>query len=154
MKASELFVTIKSDMKKLSVYKSKIEQKILTGNEDSNSIGFLMTKYNYDNFIGILNSENIFPDFEIDDDKLRDFQHRLDNYLNLYAPDDADLKQYITCISIYLAFIVHRPLHPPGLEFSNGARVFEKDGLVYCSGKRTFIKEDLSLCKYCVCKFT
>ena len=152
MKASELFDIIKSDMEKLSVYKSTIEQKILADNKDSNSVSSLMTKYNYNNFTEILNVNNIILNFTIDADKLKDFQYRLNNYLELYASDDADLKRYITGISTYLTFIAKRPLHPPGLEFSNGAKVFEKDGLFYCSGKRTFIKDDLSLCKYCVCR--
>jgi|SRR5271157_788492 len=152
MKASELFAVIKNDMEKLSMYRSKIELKMLTDSEDSNSISSLMTKYNYDNFIEILNVSGDNLDFEVDEGKLKDFQYRIDNYLNIYAPDDTDLRLYIKGISTYLAFIAKRPLHPPGLKFNNGAEVFTKDNLFYCSGKRTFIKDNLSLCKYCVCR--
>ena len=151
MKASGLFLIIKNDMEKLSAYKSKIEQKILD-DKDSNSISSIMTRYNYDNFIEILGSNSIEPDFEVNDDRLKDFQHRIDSYLNTYVPDDADLQTYIKGISTYLAFIAKKPLHPPGLEFDNGARIIKKDSFYYCSGKRQFLKDDLSLCKYCVCK--
>lgn len=151
MKASALFVRVKGDLEKLSSYRPLIEKKL---HDDGNSgmIGAVMTGYNYDNFVEILDRESVDPDFEIDDAKLYDFQRRIDHYLNAYAPDDADLKRYIKGISTYLAFIVKRPLHPPGLKFSDEARVYEKGGQAYCSGKRTFIKEKLSLCKYCVCK--
>ena len=124
---------------------------MLTGSDDNNSISALMTKYNYDNFVEILNSNGVNPDFEIDDGELGDFRYRIDTYLSTYAPDDADLRLYIKNISTYLAFIAKRPLHPPGLKFSRSAGVFIKDNVFYCSGKRMFIKDDLSLCKYCVC---
>ena len=151
MKASTLLSIVKADLETLSSYRSLIEEKLQAVPEPG-SIGSIMTRYNYDNFIEILNKEHIREDFEIDDEKLNDFRHRIDNYLDLYAPGDVDLKKYIKGISTYLAFIVRRPLHPPGLKFSNGERIFEKDGSFYCSGKRVFIKEDLSLCKYCICR--
>ena len=151
MRSSTLLLIIREDMEKLSSYRSLIEQKLLD-EENAGTIGSAMTRYNYDNFIEILDSKAAVPDFEIDDVKLKDFQLRIGHYLHTYAPGDDDLIKYITSISTYLAFIAHRPLHPPGLEFSSGARVFEKDGSFYCSGKAMFIKDDLSLCKYCICK--
>jgi uncharacterized protein (UPF0305 family) len=151
MKASILLLNIKGDLEMLSSYRSLLKKK-LADDVNSSTIGSIMTRYNYDNFVEILDRDGIDPDFEIDDVKLNDFQYRIRHYLNTYAPEDADLQKYITCISTYLVFIAVRPLHPPGIEFSNGANVFEKDGSFYCSGKRTFIKEDLSLCKYCVCR--
>lgn len=152
MKASGLLDFIKSDMEKLSIDKSTIELKLHADKADRTSISFLMTKYNFDNYNEIFLSSSTGLNFEVDDEKLKDFQHRIDHYLDLYAPGDAALKQYIKGISLYLAFIARRPLHPPGLEFSSGSKVFEKDGLFYCSGKRVFIKEDRSLCKYCICR--
>jgi uncharacterized protein (UPF0305 family) len=151
MKASVLFLKIKDDMGKLSSYRSLIQQK-MSADENAGTISSIMTRYNYSNFIEILARKGIDQDFEIDDIKLNDFQRSIDHYLNTYAPDDVDLKTYITGISTYLAFIARRPLHPSGIEFSNNASVFEKNGCFYCSGKRTFIKENLSLCKYCVCR--
>ncbi len=151
MKASSLLLIIKCDLEKLSAYKHLIEEKVLA-EKDHNSISSVMTRYNYGNFTEILNSDGSGPDFEVDDARLKDFRHRIDNYLSIYVPGDEDLKTYVKGISTYLAFIVKKPLHPPGLEFGNGARIVEKDGSYYCSGKRQFIKDDLSLCKYCVCK--
>jgi uncharacterized protein (UPF0305 family) len=151
MKASALFLLIKNDQKTLSAYKSQIELK-MSADKNNNSISSIMTRYNYDNFIEILNPDSLDSDFEVDDAKLKDFQHRIDSYLNIYVPDDVDLKTYVKGISTYLAFIAKRPLHPPGLEFANGARIIKKGNSYYCSGKRQFIKDDLSLCKFCVCK--
>jgi uncharacterized protein (UPF0305 family) len=151
MKASALFVIVKNELKTLSAYKSQIEQKV-SADKDNNSISSIMTRYNYNNFIEIFSLDCLDTDFEVDEEKLRDFQHRIDSYLSIYMPDDADLKTYVKGISTYLVFIVKRPLHPPGLEFDNGSRIVQRDGSYYCSGKRQFIKDDLSLCKYCICK--
>lgn len=151
MKASALFLIIKNDLKTLSAYRSQIELK-MSADKDNNSISSIMTRYNYSNFVEILSRDSLDQDFEIDDGRLHDFQQRIDYYLNTYLPGDQDLKKYIAGISTYLVFITKRPLHPPGLEFTNGARIIEKDSSYYCSGKRQFIKDDLSLCKYCVCK--
>ena len=55
-------------------------------------------------------------------------------------------------ISLYLAFIAKKPLHPPGLMFSNGSGIYKNQGIYYCAGKSKFIAYKLSLCEYCVCK--
>src|SRR5208282_2498306 len=130
MKASILLLKIKDDMENQSSYRSLIKQK-MSADENSGTISSIMTRYNYDNFTEIMGRKGIDQDFEIDDVKLNDFLRSIDYYLNTYAPEDADLKIYITGISTYLAFIARRPLHPPGIEFSNGAGVFEKDGFFY-----------------------
>jgi uncharacterized protein (UPF0305 family) len=139
-------------MEKLSMYKPKLEQKMLAGGPHSDSIGSIMTRYNYNNFIEILNTSGIDPDLEVDDDKLKDFQIRIDSYLNAHAPDDADLRLYIKGITAYLVFIARKPLHPPGLKFDNGAEVTKKGDVFYCGGRRAFIKDDLSLCRFCICR--
>jgi uncharacterized protein (UPF0305 family) len=90
-------------------------------------------------------------DEEVDAEELKDLQNRIDHYFSLYTPDDKDFKEFIKAISIYLTFIAKKPLHPPGIVFSNGEKVYKKDGTYFCTGKRIFIKDKLSLCKYCVC---
>jgi|AGTN01.2.fsa_nt_gi Uncharacterized protein conserved in archaea len=151
MKTSELFLSIKNDLEALSAYVSFIRQKV-KDETGSNTIGSIMTRYNYENLIEILGKSSVDPDFEIDDEKLRDFRHRIGYFMDTYAPGENDLKTYITGISIYLAFIVKRPLHSPGLDFGNNMRVVKTGDSYYCGGKRQFIKDDQSLCVYCVCK--
>lgn len=150
MKASELFRTVKNDLETLSEYTSHVERKLQ--DTDKRSISSIMTWYNYDNLVEILSRDDNDLDFEIDDSKLQDFQLHIGHYLDTYAPGESDLKVYITGISVYLAFIAKRPLHPPGLESGNGPHIVKNGNSYYCSGKRLFINDDKSLCKYCVCK--
>ncbi len=151
MKASELFRKIKKDLETISEYISHVERK-LQGDDDIRSKSSIMARYNYDNLVEILRRNDIGPDYEIDDDRLADFQFRIGHYLDTYAPGESDLKSYIAGISVYLAFIAKRPLHPTGLESGNGPLIVKNGDSYYCSGKRRFINDEQSLCKFCVCK--
>lgn len=118
-----------------------------SGEKDSQT----MSRYNLENFNEILNSSFDKLDEEVDEEKLKDLQNRIDYYFSMYAPDDEDFKEFIKAVSIYLTFIAKKPLHPPGIIFSDGGGVYKKDNVYYCTGKHIFIKDKLSLCKYCVC---
>jgi len=151
MKSSQLFLEIKTDLKR---YKSKINDNNKDISENHFSIDYIMSKYNKDNFIEITNLSFPESDDEIDEKELDDFQKRIDYFFSLYAPDDEDFREFIKLISIYLTFIAKRPLHPPGIKFSDGKCVYEKQNIYYCTRKNEFIKNEMSLCKYCVCKQT
>ncbi|WP_342459318.1 DUF2115 family protein [Methanobacterium sp.] len=97
-------------------YKPKMQD---SGKKDS--LNQVMSRYNLENFNKILNSSCNGLDEEVDEEKLKDLQNRIDHYFSLYAPDDEDFKEFIKAISIYLTFIAKKPLHPPGIVFSNGA---------------------------------
>ncbi|MGB9979088.1 DUF2115 family protein [Methanobacterium sp.] len=142
MKTSELLLKLKECMKK---YKPKMR-------DSGDSLNQIMSRYNLENFNEIVNSSLDKLDEEVDEEKLKDLQERIDHYFILYAHNDEEFKEFIKAISIYLTFIAKKPLHPPGIVFSNGIEVYKKDGIYYCAGKPIFIKDKLSLCKYCVCK--
>ena len=72
---------------------------------------------------------------EVDEKKLEDFKKSIDHYFNLYAPGNEDFKELIKIISIYLTFIVKKPLHPPGIIFSNGTTVYQNGDSYYCTGR-------------------
>lgn len=149
MKSSELFLKIKQDIEH---YKSRVNDNNKNISENPDSIDYIMSKYNQDNFNEIMNlSLDELGDYEIDEKELNDFQNRIDYFFSLYAPDDEDFKEFIKAISLYLTFIAKKPLHPPGTEFSNGKRVYKNQNMHYCTVKSEFIKDKLSLCKYCVC---
>jgi len=145
MKSSELLMKIK---KEICPYKSKIMSSI----ENTDSINSIMSKYNQDNFNEIMNLSPDELDDEIDEEDLNDFENRIDHFFELYAPDDEEFKEFIKAISLYLAFIAKKPLHPQGIKFHNGSGVYKKQSVYYCTGKSEFMKDELSLCKYCISK--
>jgi uncharacterized protein (UPF0305 family) len=151
IKHSKLFLILKTEIEKY--------QSIITSNQrlvdlKANSINDTISLYNLENFNEIMNFSFAGSDHEVDEEILDEFTECISQYFNRYAPDDEDFKEFIKIISIYLTFIAKKPLHPPGIIFSNGATVFKQNNSYYCTGKDVFINDEFSLCKYCVCKFT
>jgi uncharacterized protein (UPF0305 family) len=149
MKSSALFIKLQKHMEK---YKSKVKDNELSFNEEDMSIENIMSKYNLETYYEIINSSYGELDDEVNEDELKDLKNRIDNYFRLYAPDDEEFREFIKIISLYLIFIAKKPLHPPGIKFSNGTMVYKKDDIFYCTGKKVFIKVELSLCKYCIAR--
>ena len=146
IKISKLFLKLKND---INQYQSFIKPSDLVRNDPVQN---MMSEFNLENYNKLINSKFTGNDYEIDEKLLEDFKSSIDNYFNLYAPDDEEFKEFIKIISIYLTFIEKKPLHPLGIVFSGGYTVYQLGNSYYCSGKKFFIKEDKSLCNYCVCK--
>jgi uncharacterized protein (UPF0305 family) len=147
IKRSKLFLILKEDIKK---YQSKISSNEAQSDKKDNSVAAAISAYNLENFNEINGSILKGNDYEIDDKELKDFKHSIDHYFSLYAPDDDEFKEFIKIISLYLTYIAKKPLHPPGIIFSNGSKVYQSDESYFCTGKNIFIKNELSLCRYCI----
>jgi uncharacterized protein (UPF0305 family) len=147
IKRSKLFLKLKKDIKK---YQSKISSNEVISDKKDNSIAVAISAYNLENFKEIIGSVLKGNDYEIDEKELIDFKQSIDHYFSLYAPDDEEFREFIKIISLYLTYIAKKPLHPPGLVFSNGSKVYQSDKSYYCTGKTIFIKDELSLCRYCI----
>jgi len=135
MKSSQLFLKIKKDMERC---KSKVENKNISENPDS--IDFIMSKYNQDNFNEIMDLSFLELDDEIDEEKLNDFQKRIDYFFSLYSPDDEKFRDFIKAISLYLAFFAKKPLHPPEIKFSDGKGVYKEQDIYYCTEKANSLR--------------
>jgi uncharacterized protein (UPF0305 family) len=150
IKSSKLFQKLKKDIKK---YQSKVLSNEILLNKKNNSIVAIISAYNLDNFNEIIGSVVIQEnDDEINEIELEDFKLSIDHYFSTYAPDDQEFREFIKIISLYLTYIAKKPLHPPGITFSNGSKVYQRDGNYFCTGKSIFIKDKLSLCRYCIAK--
>ena len=148
IKSSKLFLKLKREIES---YRSKIKtnKRLII---EENSIHNKMSEYNLENFNQITNSSFTGSEEDVDEKKLNDFNESIDHYFKLYAPDDEEFKEFIKIISVYLTFIAKKPLHPPGIIFSNGATVYQRGNSFYCTGKEIFLKDNPSLCKFCICK--
>ncbi len=147
IKSSKLFLKLKGDIKK---YRSKVSSNQGLSNKENNSPMNIISKYNLENFNEIMESDFKGNDDEIDEKELEDFKLSIDHYFSLYALDDVEFREFIKIISLYLTYIAKKPLHPPGILFSNGSKVYQSERSYICTGKTIFIKDELSLCRYCV----
>lgn len=152
MNASGLLSRIRHDLGNLPEYIARIEREQQAGGKDPSGVLSLLGDYNYATYTEICNLYEVSPDFKIDPTTVDEFENALDRYLDTYAPGKTDLKRYISNISLYLTFIAKRPLHPPGVPFSDEIRIVKNGDFYYCSGKRRFLDDPFSLCHYCVCR--
>jgi uncharacterized protein (UPF0305 family) len=152
MNASDLLTRIRHDMDDVSGYIAEIERARRSSDGGSAATLRYLGDYNYTAYREILELDGITPDFEIDPLSVEEFERTLNRYLDIHALGREDLKTYIVGISLYLTFIAQRPLHPPGVPFSEEIRVIQKGGFFYCSGKRRFLNDPVSCCRFCVCR--
>ncbi|WP_405284533.1 DUF2115 family protein [Methanobrevibacter sp.] len=68
-----------------------------------------------------------------------------------YAGGDIETREFTKYISLYLALIGKKPLHPFG-DHPSKDDVFLENGEYKCRGRIVYIKDEKSLCRYCVCK--
>lgn len=145
MKASTLLSQIKANIKK---YHDLLpDPKYKPGDDSLESI---ISGYNQENFRKIMDLKCEGLEENINEKDLDDFKRRIDYFFSRYAPDEVEFREFIKLISIYLSFIAKKPLHPPGIVFDNGKKVYKKGSHFICTGKNIFLKDKESLCQYCV----
>lgn len=149
MKTSKLLLKLQKNLKK---YESKVKPNPDCLDENNRSVQCLVSRYNFQNFHEILNSS--LHDFsgEVDEVELHDLENRVDKYFDLHGPVDEEFNEFVKLISIYLTFLSRKPLHPTGIEFSDGATVYQEGEIYYCTAKKLHIDEEYSLCRCCVAR--
>ena len=68
-----------------------------------------------------------------------------------YAGGDEETRDFTKYISLYLALISKKPLHPFG-DNPIKDQVFLENGEYKCKSRIMSIKDKNSLCRYCICK--
>lgn len=108
-----------------------------------------LAKYNSEVYDEIYSIE-LEEDFQIDDDVIKNIQSDIGYYFDRYAPGDVETREFTKNISLFLALISKKPLHP----FSENQKddVYYFNGIYYCKGRVKYIRDKKSLCRYCVCK--
>lgn len=147
MLKSQLFEEIKSNLIKYPPIKPRKHMNM----ED---IIDLLIIYNFDNYnkflmdfqFGINN-----PNEEISDKLINKFKNSIEDYFLKYSSNDNDLKEFTKYISLYLTFILKKPLHPIA-KINNNYEVKQENNNYYCTEQKKNINTPGSLCKFCVCK--
>lgn len=146
MKASKLLKIIRQNLKD---YPIEYLRNKVTDERYKDPLTKKLAKYNsdvYDEIYGI----EIENDFEIKDNVIKNIQSDIGFYFDRYAPGDDETREFTKNISLYLALIAKKPLHP----FSEDKKdeVYYFNGDFYCKGRIKYIHDKKSLCRYCVCK--
>ncbi len=108
-----------------------------------------LAKYNSQIYDEIYTCE-IKEDYKINDDVIKNIKGDINYYFTKYAGDDTETREFTKYLTLYLALIAKKPIHP----FSEDKKddVYAFDGTYYCKGRIKYIRDKKSLCRYCVCK--
>lgn len=143
MKSRDLFLEIKKNISKLKIKKPLKAEKY---NRESR-----LSNFNYNYYMEISNKKDReIKDEEINDSYLEDLNYRIDYFFNKYPVDDKNFKKFIKYLTLYLTFIVKKPIHPVGLIVNKKIAIFKKNNIYYCSLKGRYKKDEASLCKCCL----
>ena len=146
MKASKLLSMIRKDLENYPI--DYLRNKV-TDPRYRDPLTKQLAKYNSSVYDEIFSTE-ITDDFEIKDNVIKNMRSDIGFYFDRYAGGDDENKRFTESISLYLALIAKKPLHPFSEDKSDDVYYF--DGAYYCKGRMKYIHDKKSLCRYCVCK--
>lgn len=146
MKASKLLKIIKEELKDYPI--DYLKNKV-TDERYKDPLVKKLAKYNSQTYDEIYSLE-ILNDFDVNDSVINKMKGDINYYFDTYAGGDVETREFTKYISLYLALIAKKPLHP----FSEDKKddVYFSDGSYYCRGKIKYINDKRSLCRYCVCQ--
>lgn len=146
MKASKLLNIIRKDLQNYPI--DYLRNKI-TDARYKDPLTKKLAKYNTCVYDEIYSNE-ITDDFEINDKVIKNIRSDIGFYFDRYAGGEDEQKRFTENISLYLALIVKKPLHPYSKNKNDD--VHYSNGEYYCKTRMTAIHDEKSLCRYCVCK--
>ena len=144
MKASRLLEKIQKELKDYPIdyLKNKADDE-----RYPDSITKRLAKYNsgvYDDIYATVISD----DFIIKDTVIENMTSDLEYYFENYGPCDRQSQDFTKNISLYLALIARRPLHPYSEDKKD--EIYYSDGKYYCKNRVKYINDENSMCRVSV----
>ena len=146
MKASVLLNIIKNELKD---YPIEYLRNKVTDDRYKDPLVKKLAKYNSETYDEIYSLE-INDDFDIKDSVINKMKGDINYYFDTYAGGDIETREFTKYISLYLALIAKKPLHP--FSYDKKDDVYKLDDSYYCKVRMKAIHDKRSLCRYCVCQ--
>ena len=147
MKATELLEEIRENLKD---YPIEYLRNKVTDDRYKDPLTKSLAKYNSEAWDEIFTLD-ITDDYDIKDGVVENLKSDIDYYFERYAGGDEETREFTKYISLYLALMAKRPLHPVG-ESPAKDQVFLENGEYKCKNRIMSIRDENSMCRYCVCK--
>ena len=146
MKSSKLLKIIKEELKDYPI--DYLKNKV-TDDRYKDPLVKKLAKYNSQIYDEIYSTE-IKQDFDIKDEVIKKMKADINYYFDTYAGGDIETREFTKYISLYLALIAKKPLHP----YSDNEKddVYEFNNSYYCKIRMKSIHDKRSLCRYCICQ--
>jgi uncharacterized protein (UPF0305 family) len=104
--------------------------------------------FNFKTMIGLKKKSSIVEEEYIDNDKVENLEAAINQYMDKYANVQKELKDIVRIVSVYRTFIVHKPLHPVEIFYTDG-NVIYKNGISVCPLRAKEITQKEALCHFC-----
>ena len=146
MKASQLLEIIKEDIKD---YPIEYLRNKVTDDRYKDPLTKKLAKYNSNVYADIYETV-ILDDFDIKDKVIENMRQDIKFYFDNYSGGEDEHSLFAENISLHLALIAKKPLHPYGEDKKE--EIYFSNDSYYCKGRMKYIHDKKSLCRYCVCK--
>ena len=113
----------------------------------SNHIFLHISEFNRTVILEMLQNESLAQE-EISEEKIIALKSTLENYLQIYLPDQKEAWKWIILSCIYRCFICHKPLHPQ--EMVHYVVSSENNKSIYCCPAKS--EEGGTACAFCICQ--
>lgn len=108
-----------------------------------------LAKYNSEVYDEIYSIE-INDNFDIKDSVINKMKGDINYYFDTFAGGDIEAREFTKYLSLYLALIAKKPLHPYSDDKNDD--VYKFNDSYYCKVRIKAINDKRSLCRYCVCQ--
>lgn len=147
MKSSTLLEEIRKNLKDYPI--DYLRNKV-TDDRYKDPLTKKLAKYNSEIWDEIY-ALKISEEFDINDKVIENLKNDINFYFDTYAGGDEETREFTKYISLYLALIAKKPLHPFG-DNPTKDEVYLENGEYKCKTRIMSIKDEKSLCRYCICK--
>ena len=147
MKSSALLEEIRKNLKDYPI--DYLRNKV-TDDRYKDPLTKKLAKYNSEIWDEIY-ALKISEEFDINDKVIENLKNDINFYFDTYAGGDEETREFTKYISLYLALIAKKPLHPFG-DNPTKDEVYLENGEYKCKTRIMSIKDEKSLCRYCICK--
>lgn len=147
MKSSALLEEIRKNLKDYPI--DYLRNKV-TDDRYKDPLTKKLAKYNSEIWDEIY-ALKISEEFDINDKVIENLKNDINFYFDTYAGGDEETREFTKYISLYLALIAKKPLHPFG-DNPTKDEVYLENGEYKCKTRIMSIKDEKSLCRYRICK--
>lgn len=104
--------------------------------------------FNLQTMMELKKKDVIIEEEYIDNKNVKKLETAINQYMDKYTNGQKELKAIVRIVSVYRTFIVHKPLHPVEMFYSNGNIIYKKN-ISVCPLRAKEITKKEALCHFC-----
>lgn len=147
MNTNDLLQRLQSEASSFSDDCINIKLSFLKGNILSSQSSRLSI-FNLQTMIELKKKSAVLEEEYIDNKDVEKLETAINQYMDKYADGQKELKDIVRIVSVYRTFIVHKPLHPVEMFYSD-SNIIYKNNIPICPLRAKEISQKEALCHFC-----